>query len=270
MMAPAPRLLSQHSRTAPLSMGKSLVGRPVPFAASPRPQGLRRQAPATVCMSAVAAPASLEVKSTDGSAVGTEQLALRVAEESARGLVHRYLVTVRQNARRGTASTKTRAEVRGGGAKPYKQKGTGNARRGSKRSPLMVGGGVSFGPRPRDWTIKMNKKEKRLAMATALQSAAGSIIVVEDLKDAFPESKTKSVVAALRAWGVGEEEHALLVTSELYERAFQAGRNVARLQFNTVAGGLNVYDVLRADKILVERSALAAIQAKYGPSDDSE
>lgn len=94
----------------------------------------------------------------------------------------RYLVTVRQNARRGTACTKTRAEVRGGGRKPYAQKGTGNARMGSKRSPLLPGGGVIFGPRPRDWSIKMNKKEKRLAMATAIQSAADSITVVEDLK----------------------------------------------------------------------------------------
>lgn len=157
----------------------------------------QRQPQQAVHASTIAAPASLDVKKVDGTATGSEQLALKVAEETARGLVHRcvihaspgaatprhrYLVTVRQNARRGTACTKTRAEVRGGGRKPYAQKGTGNARMGSKRSPLLPGGGVTFGPRPRDWSIKMNKKEKRLAMATAIQSAADSITVVEDLK----------------------------------------------------------------------------------------
>lgn len=226
----------------------------------------QRQPQQAVHASTIAAPASLDVKKMDGTATGSEQLALKVAEETARGLVHRcviaafnsthgqhhpghhrYLVTVRQNARRGTACTKTRAEVRGGGRKPYAQKGTGNARMGSKRSPLLPGGGVTFGPRPRDWSIKMNKKEKRLAMATAIQSAADSITVVEDLKvcavkscvpqlphallqDSFTEIKTKTMVDALKAWGVEEKEYALLVLNELDETVHCSGRNIKRLQ----------------------------------------
>ncbi len=89
----------------------------------------------------------------------------------------------------GTASTLTRGEVRGGGRKPYKQKGTGNARQGTRRTPLRPGGGISFGPKPRDWTIGMNKKEKRLALATAIQSAAEDMIVVEDFASDFGEIK---------------------------------------------------------------------------------
>ena len=130
---------------------------------------------------------------------GTAELDLDTAPaETAEGLVHRYVVMIRQNMRQGTASTKTRSEVRGGGRKPMKQKGTGNARQGSRRTPLRPGGGVVFGPKPRDWTIKMNKKEKRLAMATTLQNAACDTIVVEDLDASgkFSERKTRSMEAA--------------------------------------------------------------------------
>ena len=109
----------------------------------------------------------------DGASAGTATLDVKVAKpDVAKGLVHKYVVMVRQNARRGTASTLTKSEVRGGGRKPFKQKGTGNARAGSSRTPLKPGGGVVFGPKPKDWSIKMNKKERRLAMATAIQSAA--------------------------------------------------------------------------------------------------
>jgi large subunit ribosomal protein L4 len=166
--------------------------------------------------------------------------------------------------RRGTASTLTRAEVRGGGKKPFAQKGTGQARRGSKRSPLIVGGGVAFGPKPRDWSIKMNKKERRLAMATALQTAAPSITVVEDLTAAqFPERKTKAVAAALSRWGVGPEEHALLITKEVVETVEVSARNLARLVHSPVSA-LSVYDILRADKLIVEASALEHLNSWFG------
>lgn len=258
MLGTAPTLT--HQRGCVLSTGKAFTGRRV---APCLRQQQRQQQQQTVCMSTVAAPASLEVKSLSGSAVGSEQLSLKVAEESARGLVHRYLVTVRQNARAGTACTKTRAEVRGGGAKPYAQKGTGNARRGSKRSPLIPGGGVSFGPKPRDWSIKMNKKERRLAMGTALQSAAGSIVVVEDLTGQFAQPKTKAMADALKLWGVAKDEYTLLITAEMDDNVWKSGRNMGRLQMNSITG-LRVYDVLRADKIVIERSALKHIQEFYG------
>ena len=98
----------------------------------------------------------------------------------------------------GSANTKTRADVRGGGKKPFKQKGSGSARQGSRRSPLLVGGGVVFGPKPKDWSIKMNKKEKRLAMGTALQSAASDIIGIDSFAALEDNRKTKALVALLK------------------------------------------------------------------------
>ncbi|MGL5880366.1 MAG: 50S ribosomal protein L4, partial [Xenococcaceae cyanobacterium] len=111
------------------------------------------------------------VKNWQGEQAGEATLELKIAkEENAQHIVHRALITQTTNARQGTASSKTRAEVRGGGRKPWRQKGTGRARAGSIRSPLWRGGGVIFGPRPRDFDIKMNRKERRLALRTALMS----------------------------------------------------------------------------------------------------
>ncbi|KAK9829589.1 hypothetical protein WJX72_006711 [[Myrmecia] bisecta] len=183
--------------------------------------------------------------------------------DTAKGLVHRYLVTVTTNARAGTASTLTRAEVRGGGKKPYAQKGTGGARRGSSRSPLLPGGGISFGPKPKDWSVSMNKKERRLALATALQSAADSITVVEDFKDQLGEVKTKTLVQALKRLGVEEEQHALLILSEANEKLELMGRNVEKLVID-LASAPNVYNILRAEKIIIEASALKYLQEFYG------
>jgi large subunit ribosomal protein L4 len=215
--------------------------------------------------STAAKPAQLDVKTFDGSSSGSEQLALKVADNStARGLVHRYLVMVRQNGRQGSANTKTRAEVRGGGKKPFAQKGTGSARQGSRRTPLKPGGGVIFGPKPKDWSIKMNKKERRLALATALQSAAPHTIVVEDMQNALPAPKTKALVDALEKIGADREEHTLLIVNQLTDTVKLSARNVEKLELNTV-DSLSVYDVLRADKILVEQSALKYINEFYGP-----
>mmetsp|Transcript_11170 Transcript_11170/g.31209 ORF Transcript_11170/g.31209 Transcript_11170/m.31209 type:complete len:175 (+) Transcript_11170:205-729(+) len=171
---------------------------------------------------------------------------------------------VRQNMRQGNASTLTRGEVRGGGAKPYKQKGTGNARIGTKRTPLRPGGGISFGPKPRDWSITMNKKEKRLALATAIQSAAADMIVVEDFAQAMSEVKTKSLVAKLEAVGANPtEEKTLLIVNEPSENVYLSGRNMEFLAIN-VATAVQVYDVLGADKVVVEKSALEYINSYYG------
>lgn len=241
--------------------------------------------------SVVAEPATLEVKTIDGSSAGTASLSLKVADpETAKGLVHRYLVMVRQNARRvsggwafwgmllafimllfptmqGTASTLTRSEVSGGGRKPYNQKGTGNARLGSTRTPLRPGGGVVFGPKPRDWTIDMNKKERRLAMATALQSAAADMIVVEDFAESWDEIKTSTLVKKLASVGSNPmETKTLLITAEPSNQLLLSGRNVERLAIN-YADSVQVYDVLHADKIIVEKSALQHIQEFFGPKD---
>eukprot|EP00873_Tetraselmis_striata_P008357 jgi/Tetstr1/428621/TSEL_018610.t1 len=217
-----------------------------------------------VSASVVAEPVSLTVKGLDGSSKGSENLALKVVEDDkAKGLVHRYIVTVRQNARQGTASTKTRAEVRGGGRKPVKQKGTGMARQGSTRTPLKPGGGVVFGPKPKDWTIKMNQKERQLAMGTALQNAACDMVVVDGL-ESFSEVKTKSLVDALSKVGVDVmSEHAILLTNGKNENVFKSGKNVKKLCIADV-NNVNIYDLLRADKVVVEQPALAVIQEKYG------
>lgn len=166
--------------------------------------------------------------------------------------------------RAGTASTLTRGEVRGGGRKPYKQKGTGNARRGSTRSPLIVGGGVAFGPKPRDWTIGMNKKERRLALATALQSAAPDMVVVGSVAEAVPEVKTKNLVAKLESIGVFPmEEKVLLVVAEPTEAVALSARNVENLSVNR-AEAVRIYDLLNADRIVVESRALDFLNAQFG------
>jgi large subunit ribosomal protein L4 len=168
----------------------------------------------------------------------------------------------------GTASTLTRSEVRGGGRKPYRQKGTGNARRGSRRSPLMPGGGISFGPKPRDWSISMNKKERRLAMATALQSAAADIVVVEDFAGAFNEVKTSALVSKLKAVGVDPSEHkTLIILNDANEQVYLSGRNLPKVAMNN-ANAVQVYDVLAADRIIIERSALAYINEIYGGDEE--
>ena len=136
------------------------------------------------------------VRNWQGEEVGQATLQMRVAkEENAAHIVHRSLVRQMANARQGNACTKTRSEVRGGGRKPWRQKGTGRARAGSNRSPLWRGGGVIFGPKPRDYSQKMNRKERRLALRTAFMSRAEDLIVVEEFVEQLPRPKTKDVVA---------------------------------------------------------------------------
>ncbi|MDB9312285.1 50S ribosomal protein L4 [Spirulina sp. CS-785/01] len=203
------------------------------------------------------------VKNWEGEESGEATLDLKVAkEENAAHIVHRALVRQHANARQGTASTKTRAEVRGGGRKPWRQKGTGRARAGSIRSPLWKGGGVIFGPKPRDYSKKMNRKERRLALRTALNSRLDDLIVVEEFADQFTRPKTKQLVTALKRWGVSEDEKALLLLPQKDENVYLSGRNVANLKLG-LANYLNIHDLLVADKIITTSSALAMIQEVY-------
>ncbi|MEC4804675.1 MAG: 50S ribosomal protein L4 [Jaaginema sp. PMC 1079.18] len=204
------------------------------------------------------------VKNWQGEEVGEATLELRVAKpENAAHIVHRALVRHQANARQGNASTKTRAEVRGGGRKPWRQKGTGRARAGSIRSPLWRGGGVIFGPKPRDYSQKMNRKERRLALRTALDSRRDDLIVVEDFSEQITRPKTKDLVAALERWGANLEAKVLLILPEKIENIYLSGRNIAHLTMIS-ANYLNVYDVLNADKIVVSSQALQIIQEVYG------
>jgi large subunit ribosomal protein L4 len=204
------------------------------------------------------------VKDWDGKEVGSASLDLQVAKEaSAAHIVHRALVRQMANARQGTVSTKTRAEVSGGGRKPWRQKGTGRARAGSNRSPLWRGGGVIFGPKPRDYSLKMNRKERRLALRTAFQSRVEDLIVVQDFADKLPRPKTKELVNALKGWGVEPESKVLLILGERDEMVYLSARNIANLRLIS-ANNLNVFDLLAADHIVATTSALTKIQEVYG------
>ncbi|HEY9780261.1 MAG TPA: 50S ribosomal protein L4, partial [Leptolyngbyaceae cyanobacterium] len=204
------------------------------------------------------------VKNWQGEEVGQATLDLKVAkQESAAHIVHRALVRQLANGRQGTASTKTRAEVRGGGRKPWRQKGTGRARAGSIRSPLWRGGGVIFGPKPRDYQTKMNRKERQLALRTAFASRATDTIVVEDFSEQLSRPKTKELVAAMARWGVEPTAKVLLILVERTENVCLSARNIEKLNLIS-ATQLNVYDVLNADKIVVTSSAFAKIQEVYG------
>ncbi|MFO8039652.1 MAG: 50S ribosomal protein L4 [Sodalinema sp.] len=203
------------------------------------------------------------VRNWQGEEVGQASLDLNVAkEETAAHIVHRALVRQMANARQGTASSKTRAEVRGGGRKPWRQKGTGRARAGSIRSPLWRGGGVIFGPKPRDYNLKMNRKERRLALRTAFQSRSEDLVVVEEFAEEFPRPKTQDLAAALKRWGVESEQKALLILPELPDNIYLSARNLERLKVIT-ATNLNVYDLLHADTIITTAAGLTKIHEVY-------
>jgi large subunit ribosomal protein L4 len=204
------------------------------------------------------------VRNWQGEEVGETTLELRVAkEENASHVVHRALRRQLANARQGNACTKTRSEVRGGGRKPWRQKGTGRARAGSIRSPLWRGGGVIFGPKPRDFEVKMNKKERRLALRTAFFSRTEDMIVVEEFAEQFPRPKSKDLLSAIARWGIDSDKKVLLILPEPQLNVYLSGRNIELVNV-ILASSLNVYDVLAADKIIVTSTAIAIIQEIYG------
>ena len=204
------------------------------------------------------------VKNWQGEDAGEATLELKVAKpENAEHIVHRALVRQLNNARQGTASTKTRSEVRGGGRKPWRQKGTGRARAGSIRSPLWRGGGVIFGPKPRDYSTKMNRKERRLALRTAFSARVEDMIVVENFAAELERPKTKEVVAALERWGVSADEKVLLILKEVSDNVNLSTRNIPKVKL-IKATNLNVADILHANKIVVSQDALSQIQEVYG------
>ena len=208
--------------------------------------------------------AECTVKDWQGNDTGTETLDLKVAnEENAGHIVHRALKRQLNNARQGTASTKTRSEVRGGGRKPWRQKGTGRARAGSTRSPLMPGGGIVFGPKPRDYTTKMNRKERQLALRTAFQSRIDDMIVVQDFMSELPAPKTKAVLDAFGRWGIDAGAKVLMITAEKNEVLYRSIRNVPTVKLIS-AHNLNVYDLLLADQVEVTAAAIAKIKEVNG------
>ncbi|TQD91650.1 hypothetical protein C1H46_022714 [Malus baccata] len=217
--------------------------------------------------------ATLPVLSFTGDKVGETFLDLKSAlPDTARAVVHRAIITDLQNKRRGTASTLTRAEVSGGGRKPYPQKKTGRARQGSTRTPLRPGGGVVFGPKPRDWSIKINRKEKRLAISTAVASAAENTIVVEDFSDEFEKlekPKTTEFIAAMRRWGLDPKEKTTFLVTVHRLLHSESSSNIGTLKMLTPRT-LNLFDILNADKLIMTPETVDYLNARYGVDYDGE
>ena len=204
--------------------------------------------------------ANVKVYNIEGNEVGSIELndavfGVKVNEH----LMHMAVVSQLANKRQGTQSAKTRAEVSGGGRKPWRQKGTGHARQGSTRAPQWTGGGVVFAPKPRDYSVKMNKKEKALAIKSALTSkvAEEKFIVVEGLT--FDEIKTKKMAAVLENLKV---EKALVVLDKKDENVILSARNIPTVR-TTMSNSVNVYDVLKYGTVVITKEAVAQIEEVY-------
>jgi large subunit ribosomal protein L4 len=204
--------------------------------------------------------ANVTVYNIEGKKVGTLELNDAVfGVEINNHLVHMAVVQQLANKRQGTQSAKTRAEVSGGGRKPWRQKGTGHARQGSTRSPQWKGGGIVFAPKPRDYSFKMNKKEKALAIKSALSSrvAEEKIVVLDQLS--FDEVKTKKMKTVLDNFKVGK---ALIVMDKKDETVSLSARNLPTVR-TVLSNSINVYDILKYDTLVLTKDAVAQIEEVY-------
>ena len=185
-------------------------------------------------------------------------------KKKAIGLIHRVYLTQIKNARKYTASTKTKSEVRGGGRKPWKQKGTGRARAGSSRSPLWVGGGVSFGPRPRVVSKKINKKERRLAILSALYLKKKEFLFVEDaIFNKSEITKTKHIIKTLNELNLRSDSKVLILLPAPNRKLWLATRNLKNIDL-TVATCLNIKQLLKTNHIVLSKASLELINSTYG------
>ncbi len=204
--------------------------------------------------------ASVKVYNIEGKEVGSIELNDAVfGVEINEHLVHMAVVSHLANKRQGTQSAKTRSEVNGGGRKPWRQKGTGHARQGSIRAPQWKGGGVVFAPKPRDYSFKMNRKEKSAAVKSALTSrvSENKIYVMDEIS--LDEIKTKKVQAMLDALKIGK---ALIVLDKKDDKVILSARNIPTVRtalFNTI----NVYDILKYDTLVITKDAVAQIEEVY-------
>tara|TARA_B100000579_G_C22795000_1_gene836608 strand:- start:928 stop:1563 length:636 start_codon:yes stop_codon:yes gene_type:complete len=207
---------------------------------------------------------SCVIKDWQGKETGQAKVELRVAKESsAADLMHRAVLRQQAHSRQGTASTLTRSEVRGGGRKPYKQKGTGRARQGSIRTPLRPGGGIIFGPKPRTYNLSMNKKERRLALRTAFMSRIDDSIIVKDFGSTLKAPKTKEITEAFSRLGVDSEKKILIILSNPSETITRSVRNIKNVKL-IKSDQLNVFDLLNANSLIISNDALSNIQEVYG------
>ena len=208
--------------------------------------------------------ASCVVRDWQGKEAGKATLDLKVAKEAtAVDLMHRAVLRQQAHMRQGTSSTLTRSEVRGGGRKPYKQKGTGRARQGSVRTPLRPGGGVIFGPKPRSYNLAMNRKERRSALRTALMARIDDITVVKDFGTSLEAPKTREITEALGRLGIAADTKVLIVLTNPSEMVRRSVRNLEKVKLIS-ANHLNVFDLLHANSLVVGEDALTTIQEVYG------
>jgi LSU ribosomal protein L4P len=204
--------------------------------------------------------ATVSVYNTDGKEVETIDLSDNIfGVEINETLVHKAVVTYLANNRQGTQSSLTRSEVRGGGKKPWRQKGTGHARQGSTRAPQWTGGGVVFAPKPRDYSKKMNKREKQIALFSALTSKVQDekFIVVDSLDMEMPKTSAfAKVLANLKA------DKALVVTSEKNDNLVLSARNIPDVK-TVPTNAINVYDILKYESLIITKDAVKAIEEVY-------
>ncbi len=204
---------------------------------------------------------NVAVVDMEGKKVSTVDLADSIfGIEPNAAVMHQLVVSYLANQRQGTQSALTRAEVSGGGKKPWRQKGTGRARQGSTRAPQWYHGGVVFAPKPRDYRFSVNKKVRRLAMKSAFSTkvADSDLIVVDSI--AVDEIKTSKIVKMLAA--IGSEKKALIVLPTVDEKVIKSARNIAGVKTAQV-NELNVYDILNANKLIIAKDALAKIEEVY-------
>ena len=205
--------------------------------------------------------ATVKVFDMTGSAVSETELKDEIfGIEPNVSVMHAVVLNYLANQRQGTQSTLTRTEVRGGGRKPWRQKGTGHARQGSIRAPQWTHGGVAIGPKPRSYRYTLNKKVRRLAMKSALSTKVqeGNLIVLDTLT--MDEFKTKTIKNMLNALGV--EKKALIVTAEAEPKVYRSANNIPGVKTATV-GTLNVYDILNGGKFIAPKNAIAKIEEVY-------
>jgi large subunit ribosomal protein L4 len=190
------------------------------------------------------------------------ELELEVLEESGNYLLHKDLLRHSNSQRQGTSSTKTRSEVRGGGRKPWRQKGTGRARAGSNRSPLWKGGGVTFGPKPKKIVLKLNKKERRLALRTLIYNKKNDILIIENLENEIFEPKTKTFVKVCHDCSITLDQKVLVVVSKKTIPLKLATQNLKNVELIS-ASNLNTFSLLKAKQILLTPQAINDIKEIY-------
>jgi large subunit ribosomal protein L4 len=199
---------------------------------------------------------------TGKSLNSTQELTLNILEESGNYLLHKDLLRHLSLKRQGTVSTKTRSEVRGGGRKPWQQKGTGRARAGSNRSPLWKGGGVIFGPKPKIISFKLNKKERRLALQTLLYNKKNNIVIIENLEDELTEFKTKRFLTICKNCQIDVNQKILLVVSRKTNALKAATQNLKNVEL-VLASNLNTFSLLKAKQIILTPLSINDIKETY-------